>query len=45
MYLDKDRDQWWALSEHGNEPSVSIKGGHFLPPERLLASQDGPFSM
>jgi hypothetical protein len=30
MYLAQDRDQWPGFCGHGNEPSVSIKGGKFL---------------
>ena len=28
--LVEDKDQWWSLYEHGNEPMGSIKGGQFL---------------
>jgi hypothetical protein len=30
IHLAKDRYQWRALREHGNELSVSIRGGEFL---------------
>jgi len=30
MHLAQDKDQWWALCEHSNELSGSIKGREFL---------------
>jgi hypothetical protein len=30
IHLAQDKDQWWAICEHGKEPSGSINGGEFL---------------
>jgi hypothetical protein len=30
IHLAQDRYHWEGFCEHGNEPSVSIKGGGFL---------------
>jgi hypothetical protein len=43
VYLIENTDAVTSCYEHGNEPSVSINGGKFIPKMReLLISQEEP---